>query len=192
MITRKEQKIKRQKEILVAGLELFACNGYAATNVSDIADKVGMSIGLFYNYYESKEKLYEELIKLGISGPISVMSQTDQAPLAFFEDSTKRILQMIKSEPFTAKMFILMDQAAHNESLPQSVKDMLSDYDIHTQTVSIIEKGQADGTIREGNPLALAIAYWSSIQGIAKEIALHPDSPCPTSEWIVDIIRNKD
>lgn len=68
----------------------------------------------------------------------------------------------------------------------------MSDYDIHTSTVSIIEKGQVNGTIREGNPLALAIAYWSSIKGIAEEIALHPDSPCPDSEWIVDIIRKKD
>lgn len=190
--TRKEQKIKRQKEILVAGLELFTSKGYAATNVSDIAVKVGMSIGLFYNYYESKEKLYEELIKRGISGPMSVMGHTDQSAVSFFEHATRHILFMVKNEPIIAKMFILMGQAAHNEALPQSVKAIMSDYDIHASTVLIIEKGQADGTIREGNPLALSIAYWRSVQGIAEEIALHPDSPCPNSEWIVDIVRNKN
>jgi hypothetical protein len=38
--------------------------------------------------------------------------------------------------------------------------------------------------------MALAIAFWSAIQGVANALALNANAPCPQSEWIVDILRN--
>ena len=68
METRKEQKERRRQEILQAGLELFVTRGYAATKIADIAKKVGMSTGLLFHYFESKEKLYEALVQMGLEG----------------------------------------------------------------------------------------------------------------------------
>jgi len=188
---REEQKEKRYTEILAAGLELFIRKGYASTKISDIAEYVGMSVGLLFHYFKSKENLYEELIKYGISGPMSTMAPTDKEPLVFFEDTAKQIFQYMQTQPFTAKMFVLMSQAFYNEAAPQSVKDMLQDFDIYTPTTLLIQKGQENGTIRGGNPYALAIAYWCAIQGIAEQMAMNPDFPCPESDWIVDILRRK-
>lgn len=191
MSVRKEQKEKRREEILAAGLDLFIRKGYAATKVSDIAECVGMSVGLLFHYFESKEKLYEELIKLGISGPMGIMATSDMEPIEFFRIAAEKIFNYIRTEPFAAKMFVLMSQAFYNEAAPQSIKDLLQIFDIYTPTTVLIRKGQANGTIREGDPNALAIAYWCSIQGIAELVALKPDTPCPESDWIVDIIRRK-
>lgn len=55
MSTRDEQKEKRRKEILTAGLDLFIRKGYSATKIKDIAEHVGMSVGLLFHYFESKE-----------------------------------------------------------------------------------------------------------------------------------------
>lgn len=191
MGVRNEQKEKRRNEILTAGLDLFIRKGYASTKISDIAQRVGMSAGLLFHYFESKEKLYEELVKYGISGPMSVIAPTDKEPLVFFEDAAKMIFQIIKTQPFTAKMFVLMSQAFYNEAAPQSVKDMLRDFDIYTPTSRLIQKGQANGTIREGDPFALSLAYWCAIQGIAEQMALNPDFTCPESDWIIGIIRRR-
>lgn len=188
---REEQKEKRREEILEAGLNLFIRKGYAATKVSDIAKSVGMSVGLLFHYFKSKEKLYEELISLGISGPMSIMASNDMEPLEFFIATTKQIFNYIQTQPFTAKMFVLMSQAYYNEAAPQSIKDMLLGFDIYTPTTMLIQKGQGNGTIREGDPYALAIAYWSAINGIAEQVAMNADLPCPESDWIVDIIRRK-
>ncbi len=46
----------RQK-ILEAALHLFAQQGYAATSISSIATKAGISKGLIYNYFDSKEEI---------------------------------------------------------------------------------------------------------------------------------------
>lgn len=188
---RDDQKQKRHEDILKAALDLFISRGYAATKISDIAERVGMSVGLLFHYFKSKEALYEELIELGISGPMQTMSPSDKEPIVFFEYTTNQLLSYIKSDPFIAKMFVLMNHAFTNEAAPPGVKEKLSVFDIYTPTVALIQKGQANGSIREGDPTALAIAYWCAIQGIAEEIAVNPEQPCPEGEWIVDIIRRK-
>lgn len=188
---REDQREKRRENILAAGLDQFIRKGYSATKIKDIAEQVGMSVGLLFHYFESKEALYEELIKYGISGPMNTMEPTELEPLEFFEVTAKVILEYIKTEPFFAKMFVLMSQAQYNEATPQSIKDLLKDFDIYTPTTILMQKGQATGTIRAGDPHALAIAYWCAISGVAELLALNPDIPCPESEWIVDIIRRR-
>lgn len=186
---REEQKEKRREEILAAGLDLFIRKGYSATKIKDIAQQANMSVGLLFHYFESKEKLYEELIKLGVSGPMGIMVQSEEEPLKFFQAVAEQIFQYLRQTPFVAKMFVLMSQAYYNDGVPQSIKELQGGFDIYKPTVELIKKGQANKTIREGDPYALAIAYWCAIQGIAEQLALNPSTPCPESEWIVDILR---
>jgi len=186
---RENQKEKRRQEILFAGLSLFIHKGYSGTTIKDIAGAVGMSAGLMFHYFTSKEELYLALVSQGVEGPMSSLQPMGLEPMAFFESTAERILDYIKAEPFVAKMFVLMNQAYYSEDVPSSVKQLLAGFNIHAPTAEIIRQGQQNGTIRQGDPLALAIAFWSSIQGIAETIAMYPQMPCPQSEWIVDILR---
>ena len=188
-MNRAEQKEKRREEILSAALDLFISKGYAATRIQDIAGKVGMSVGLLFHYFESKEKLYEELIRIGISGPQSILTTIGGEPLEFFRTAAREIFRYLKTEPFVAKMFLLMSQASINDSAPESVKALLAGFNSITPSAKKIRKGQRNGVIREGNPVALAVAFWGAVQGIAELAALMPGIPLPDSEWIVDIIR---
>lgn len=192
MSTRDEQKEKRREEILIVGLDLFIRKGYTATKIKDIAEAVGMSVGLLFHYFESKEALYEALIAYGVSGPMEMMAQMDREPLAFFEITAAQIIHYIQTEPYVAKMFVLMSQVFYSEDVPQKVKDSLKDFDIYTPTAEVIKRGQANGTIKDGDPMALGIAFWCAIQGIAEQYAIDPAYPCPESEWIVDIIRRRE
>jgi AcrR family transcriptional regulator len=56
-----------------SALELFACEGYYMTSISMIAKKAGISKGLIYNYYASKEDLLREIIKAGLEKIILLM-----------------------------------------------------------------------------------------------------------------------
>ncbi len=191
MTTRNDQKEQRREEILSAGLDLFIRKGFTGTKIKDIADRVGMSVGLMFHYYESKEALYEELIRYGVSGPMQTMAPTELEPLAFFETTAKQLIEYVRAQPFIAKMFVLMGQAVISEDVPAGAKEILRGLDVYTPTARLIEKGQQNGTIRSGDPLALSLAFWCAIQGIAEQYATSCDAPCPESEWIVDIIRNK-
>ena len=55
-----------RKRIMEAALELFANDGYHRTTINSIARKAGVSTGLMYNYFDSKEILLEEIIKEGL------------------------------------------------------------------------------------------------------------------------------
>jgi AcrR family transcriptional regulator len=186
---REDQKEKRRQEILFAGLDLFVHKGYSGTTIKDIAGAVGMSAGLMFHYFASKEELFLELIKLGIEGPMNSLQPAGMAPLEFFEYTAQQVLAIIRSEPFVAKMFVLMNQTYYSSDIPASVKQLLTGFDVYTPTAAIIQQGQENGTIRSGDPVALAIAFWGAIQGIAETIAMYPQMPCPQSDWVVDILR---
>ena len=187
---RKEQREKRRWEILEAALDLFISKGYAETKIGDIAERVGMSMGLLFHYFESKAKLYEELIRIGVSGPVSMMALDTTTPLLFFETVAGNILTAIQDNPFTAKMFALMYQVQLNPSLSEPIQALLREASVLDKTVSIIEAGQACGQIRPGNPEALSALYWQALSGVALYAALVPGAPIPEPEWIVDCIRS--
>ena len=188
-MTRAEQKKKRRTEILDAGLELFLRKGFAATKIQDIAQHVGMSVGLLFNYFDSKEVLYEELIRIGVSGPRSVIPTPNIKPIIYFETVTESLLDAVKTEPITAKMFVFMNQAMRNDSVSPDIRKLLNQMDNITPSIPLIRAGQKDKTIKDGDPYALSIAFWSSINGIAEMVALLPDAPCPEPGWVIDIIR---
>ena len=187
---REEQKAERKYAIMFTGLDLFVRRGYNATKITDIAKELNISVGLLFHYFESKEKLYEELVRLGISGPQGLLElkMDPEHPLDFFEQAARLILKNLK-EPVVTKMFVLMSQAAMNDAAPQIVKELVSQINSVEMAIPLIEAGQKQGVIKEGNPRALSLAFWGCIQGIAEELAVNPETPIPEADWIVDILR---
>ena len=62
--TIQNEQIRQQsrKKIMEAAFQLIANNGYEATSIAQIARKAGVSKGLLYNYFVSKEDLLERLV----------------------------------------------------------------------------------------------------------------------------------
>lgn len=190
-MNRAEQKEKRRQEILNAGLDLFIRKGYAATRTADIAKAVGMSEGLLFHYFETKEKLYLALLEIASSGKGNIFEPKNLSPIQFFEATAQTILSYITKEPFAAKLFLLMSRAQYEEILSEQLRNYsMRQKDIDC-SANLIVQGQKDGSIKEGNPIALATAFFMAIQGIAENIARNPEMPVPNPEWIVDIIRRK-
>jgi AcrR family transcriptional regulator len=52
-----------QLRIEQAALELFTRQGFHGTNIRDIAEKAGVSLGAIYAYYPSKETIFEGLVR---------------------------------------------------------------------------------------------------------------------------------
>ena len=56
----------RREQIMNAALELFAQEGYANCSISQLAKHTGISKGLMYNYFDSKEALLTTIIEEGM------------------------------------------------------------------------------------------------------------------------------
>jgi len=63
---RRRRKEARPTELTAAALELFVVKGFAATRLDEIAALAGVSKGTLYLYFDSKEALFEAVIREGI------------------------------------------------------------------------------------------------------------------------------
>jgi AcrR family transcriptional regulator len=58
---REQTKLANRRAILDAAREVFGEMGYETATVRDIIRRTSLSVGAFYNYYRSKEEVYEAL-----------------------------------------------------------------------------------------------------------------------------------
>ena len=191
MKSREQQKEERRNQILEAGLNLFIKRGYSGTKISDIATACGMSVGLLFHYFASKQALFEQLIKVGMYGT-QWAAEMEEAPLIYFEKVVKELFDYMDENPFIGKFFVLMNNAMHDESIPEEAKELLQQADAQERSLDYIRQGQLEGSIRPGDPVALQIAFWNSVQGIVEDRAWHPEHPKVEPEWVLDMIRSKD
>lgn len=61
---REQQKEARRRDILEAGFEVFTAQGFSATRLDDVAARAGVGKGTIYLYFDSKEALFEEVVRV--------------------------------------------------------------------------------------------------------------------------------
>ncbi len=61
---RLQQKSSSKERILDAALEIFSLKGFHSATTDEIAERAGVGKGTLYRYFATKEKLFEELVRL--------------------------------------------------------------------------------------------------------------------------------
>ena len=64
---REQQKEAKRASLIDAALAVFSRVGFAAAKIDDVAEEAGVSKGAVYLYFDSKEKLFEEMVKAKMS-----------------------------------------------------------------------------------------------------------------------------
>lgn len=173
-----------------AALKLFSQKGVSATRISDIAKLAGMSHGLMYHYYKSKEEIFTELVTIAFERLIAAstslremqISPAEKIRLAF-----ERILEGMTTSGNHSRFHYLVTIAFAEENSSEELRGFLEkNYRIPYNIISdIISEGQKTGTIRDGDPDEMAMLFWSVINGLAIYRTNHSDQFKPPS---VDII----
>jgi len=158
----------RQK-IETAALSLFARKGLSVT-IDEIAKTAGLSKGLLYSHYPSKEALITELLRqaAGISGTrIKEIVDRDRKAATKIKQISAMMCEMLSSSimgieyfMFTIQVgmsgFQIPDTAWYTADMPNPLESL----------ARIISKGQAEGSAVTGDPVQLATVYWAAIQGL--------------------------
>jgi len=75
--------VQRRNEILEATCQVVIDRGFAATRVSDVANRLGVSTGLIHYHFDSKELLLAEALRYAAEQDIARLEQElEQAPTA--------------------------------------------------------------------------------------------------------------
>lgn len=150
----KEKELIRNK-LIDKGKELFSRYGLRKTNIEDLTKAVGIALGSYYNFFQSKEELYFEIMEQEEtymkSRLLSIHKMeeelTEQSLEAFLKDAFK----MADESIFIKKLMNGEDYELLVRKLPEEriAKHMEADTDILTPMISSWQK---EGTLIEGKP----------------------------------------
>lgn len=118
----------RRREILQGCFGLFARQGYAALTMRGIARALGVSTGTLYYYFDSKEALFEEMVRLAASRDVADASAEtpEDAPRPERIAGLMRFLRR-NATPLLQTLQVLLeyrrqlDSAAENELLQSTL-----------------------------------------------------------------------
>src|SRR5512144_2129197 len=85
----KRRSEARPGELVEAALALFSQRGFAATRLEDVAARAGVSKGTVYLYFESKEQLFEAVLRQAVAPNLDRL----EALVRSFDGTTEELLQ---------------------------------------------------------------------------------------------------
>ncbi len=153
----------RKETILMAALERFANQGYHSTSVSDIARQAGISKGLIYNYYDSKEALLTGLLE-------RLMEDGDEYREAMQQDDPKVALHSL----FTLfKENLINKKELWRLAISLSVQKEVGNFDFmkenmrHKIEAILLVLEQLLGAMKIDRPKEEALAIGAILDGIS-------------------------
>ena len=94
------RKEDRPQEITEAAFEVFAEKGYAAARVEEVARRAGVSKGLTYLYFKTKEELFKAVVKsVVVRRDDAMVEDVDTTELTSEEYIRVPLLEFMKNGP---------------------------------------------------------------------------------------------
>ena len=115
------RKEDRPHEITQAALEAFAEKGYAATRVEEVAKRAGVSKGLMYLYFKTKEELFKAVVKSvvirRIDRLIGNIESTDLSSEDFIRGPLLSFMKQVPESPVAIVIRLLISEGPRHPDL---------------------------------------------------------------------------
>ncbi|HEX3045870.1 MAG TPA: TetR/AcrR family transcriptional regulator [Bacillota bacterium] len=184
---------KGTRQILFNALDVFAKKGLAGTKIKDIAQKAGFSQGFVYNYFKSKDEIFVKIADLAAEGAAAMVKNASELEGTPYQKIYWLVEALLDPDSVTLHHWrLIMLQASTSEAVPEEAKRISADkMKIPIQyLIPVIEAGQAAGEIVAENPLALAIAFFSIIQGLGiTRMQGGKEMPFPSVDLILRFLK---
>ncbi len=184
----------QRANILEAARRVFARKGKAAT-MADVAEAAGVSQGLAYRYFVSKEQIYRELVEqaleqaaLATAQPMHESSATPGQRLALL------ITQLVEYRRDHLEFFQLLDQVVGSDKIPDDVAELIRRRreSFFVEFRQLIVEAQATGEVAAGDPDELVIAVVASLEGLVRFGLHHPEQfhrLCPDASILLRMLK---
>ncbi len=158
-------------------MRLFARHGYATVNMRRIAAEAGMSTGLVYRHFATKEELYGDLVGEAAAGLNATAARLrgPGSPAELLRAFCEGFLRDLAGDAEFVDFYLLMNQAfthgtaGHGgpEGAPPAVRDLVEgNTALLRATVELIERGRAGGGFRRGPADELATCFFATLGGL--------------------------
>lgn len=157
-LSRKErERLQKRQTILEAARELFAEKGYVDVSMSEIAERAEFATGTLYNFFESKDELYRELVKEFVSKSHALLIQSLEGEgdeLARLENFIRVKGEIFKEHWSLARIYISEIRGLGFTESKDFLKGALNN--LISRLAEVFQAGIEKGLINDFDPYYLA------------------------------------
>ena len=149
-----------RQRLLQAARKILAEKGFDGTSVRAVTEAAGANLGAVTYHFESKEKLYHAVLG-EVLGPMREQAQLLKAlpfsPLQRLEFFIRGMFQHLSENPDIPR-FMVQEIVLGREPAPPVLETLRV---VAPALAGIIQEGQHVGTVREGDPVLMALSALS-------------------------------
>ncbi|WP_445493066.1 TetR/AcrR family transcriptional regulator [Niallia sp. 03133] len=179
----------RKEQIKQAALKMFARRGYTGTKTSMIAKEAGISEGLIYRYFNSKEELFTTLIQELMEEARRELEYVRYLPGTPFEQIRNLTKNMLDKNNMYA--FMLMERTRKADDVPEKVKQIFEQVSTNVlidPIVPIFVKGQESGEFSPGEPRRMLSWYFTIINSLLIQDEVDEEYGLPDVDVLIRIL----
>jgi AcrR family transcriptional regulator len=155
-------------KITGAALRIFAEYGYHGATMRQITDASGLSKGLVYYYFPSKDRLFSHLVESALDISRAIWNGALDSPGSAWERIEKLSAALVR-EGFTEEsslFFNIMLQALTQETGIPGLREHINRNMTHYERLpSLLMEAQEAGDAVPGDPEVLVSTYFALLQG---------------------------
>ena len=157
----------RREAILGVAREVFSAEGYAAASMSHIASRLGGSKGTLYNYFKSKEELFEAHVRdqcdCRVAEAFAPPLEGDN-PVEILAGLAERVMTAILSDEATAFYSLIVSEAQRNPSVGKAFYESGPSKGV-ARVADYLARAQADGQLEIDDCILAAEEFLSLVHG---------------------------
>jgi AcrR family transcriptional regulator len=146
------RKEDRPQEITAAAFAAFAEKGFTATKVEEVARRAGVSKGLLYLYFETKEALFKAVIRSVVTPRVDELTRTlDSSELsaeAFIRGPLLAFMQRLPGSPASVVIRLMISEAPKHPDLVNYYWDNVASRGLAALR-RLLDRGVGNGEFRE-------------------------------------------
>jgi AcrR family transcriptional regulator len=165
----KEMRDEARARIIEAARKVFARKGTAAT-MSEVAKEAGVSQGLAYRYFPSKEAILTELVRQMAESGGGASERVKRIPGSPAERLGLLVSYILDSRRDQPEFYQLLFRVIYDDKLESGVREVVNRSGKVMQGLirGLIVEGQASGEIAEDDPDQLTAALMACLDGISR------------------------
>ncbi|GAA0247307.1 TetR/AcrR family transcriptional regulator [Haladaptatus pallidirubidus] len=161
------QRERIRNELIEAGRDLFSRYGLQKTTIADLTDAVGIANGTFYQFFDSKEMLYFEVVQQEghkvaeeiIANSLGAEDDPERAIRTFLT----ALVETMENNPLFQRLMVgdgwdkmmrTVDEVSKEEMDARRAESF-------AHVLPYIEQWQEEGKLRDGDPVAIVGAMGS-------------------------------
>lgn len=160
----RRRKEDRPAEIVAAAYSVFAEKGFAAARLDDIAARAGVSKGALYLYFETKQELFEAVVRDAVAPNFDAIEQMAAGFSGKFVElapvMVARMAQLATTTPLGKVIKMVVGESGNFPDVARIWHDTLITRGL-SLIAGMIAKAQARGEIRPGDPRQYAVSLIS-------------------------------